>query len=238
MNNTKIEKGRAYRTAGLITGLMIMLVMGFWDITLSFYLYPIFSLCLFLYEYKANNKFNVLFFVFLISTNITEILFLFDFQTYVTIASIFSGVSSICLLLLLRPVLKRRSKVFSRHYVLELIIGFLGFGFVLGYLIYSVAPLVPDLSIFIISVIIFIITIGAYFLTPSYNKHTGNISLFGIGGAYMGEMVFAFIYKYIYTEIGFLLVGAIMTIYLKVVLATFLTKIDTIADYDGSGTRV
>lgn len=212
--------------------------MGFMDIFYSFYLYPIFSLSLFMYEYKETNKFNVVFFLFLLSTNITEILFLFDYETYVIIASLFSVVSSVCLLLLLKPVLKRRSKVFSQHYILELIIGFLGFGFVLGYLIYSVAPLVPDLSIFMISTIVFIITIGAYFLTPSYNKHTGNISLFGIGGAYMGEMVFAFIYKYIYSEISFLLVGAIMTIYLKVVLATFLTKIDTIADYDGSGTRV
>ncbi|AEE18417.1 hypothetical protein JM84_1245 [Dokdonia sp. Hel_I_63] len=191
-----------------------------------------------MYEYKETNKFNIVFFLFLLSTNITEILFLFDYDTYVVIASLFSVISSICLLLLLKPVLKKRSKVFSQHYILELIIGFLGFGFVLGYLIYSIAPVVPDLSIFIISTIIFIITIGAYFITPSYNKHTGNISLFAIGGAYMGEMVFAFIYKYIYQEIGFLLVGGIFTIYLKVVLATYLTKIDAISDFDGSGTNV
>ncbi len=238
MDKINIQNGRSYRTAGLITGLLIMLIMGFWDIFYSFYLYPIFSLSLFMYEYKETNKFNIVFFLFLLSTNITEILFLFDYDTYVVIASLFSVISSICLLLLLKPVLKKRSKVFSQHYILELIIGFLGFGFVLGYLIYSIAPVVPDLSIFIISTIIFIITIGAYFITPSYNKHTGNISLFAIGGAYMGEMVFAFIYKYIYQEIGFLLVGGIFTIYLKVVLATYLTKIDAISDFDGSGTNV
>ncbi|WP_041295595.1 MULTISPECIES: hypothetical protein [unclassified Dokdonia] len=238
MDKINIQNGRSYRTAGLITGLLIMLIMGFWNIFYSFYLYPIFSLSLFMYEYKETNKFNIVFFLFLLSTNITEILFLFDYDTYVVIASLFSVISSICLLLLLKPVLKKRSKVFSQHYILELIIGFLGFGFVLGYLIYSIAPVVPDLSIFIISTIIFIITIGAYFITPSYNKHTGNISLFAIGGAYMGEMVFAFIYKYIYQEIGFLLVGGIFTIYLKVVLATYLTKIDAISDFDGSGTNV
>ena len=238
MDKTNIENGRAYRTAGLITGLLIMLIAGFYDVKTSFLLFPVFAFFIFLYVYKATRKNNILFLCFLVVTMISEILFLYDFNSYVSASSLLSATACVLLLFLLKPVLKKESFAFSKHNMLELIVGFIGLGFVMAYLVYMVVPLVPNAGIFIVSVIIFAVAIAVFFITPSLNKHTDNVSLLGIGGAYLTEMAFAFIYKYLFTEIGFLIISIFMGIFIKVVLAIYLTKIDRIVDYDGTGTSV
>lgn len=238
MDKHRFIKGGDYRVAAVITGLGIMLLTGFYNVRTSFVLFPVFAFFLCCYVYQVTRKVNMLFILFLFATMISEVLFLYDFDSYVSISSLVFSVACVILLFMLKPVIKTRSRVFSKHYFLELIIGSLGLGYVLGYLIYKVSPLVPNMEVFIVSDIIFIITIGAYFITPGFNKHTSNISLFAIGGGFLGEMIFAFIYKYFFEEIGFLLISISFGIFVKVILATYLTKIDAIDDSIGDGTQV
>ncbi|MFT5893018.1 MAG: hypothetical protein ACI9Y7_003137 [Dokdonia sp.] len=162
----------------------------------------------------------------------SEIGFLYDFETYINIISPLHIISQMCFLWLLMPVLKVDIKKFSAHNLTELIVGFLGLSYLLGYVLYLIFPLIPDLTLFVPSVISFLVIIIACIGVPSFNKHPDNIMLWGIGGGLIAEMACAFIYEYVSDLRAFLVLAHVFGVFLKIVFAMYLTRIDEIKDFD------
>lgn len=209
-----------------------MLVTVIEDVVSAFPLFLVFAIFLFLFVFKATGKFNIFLLVFLSMTMLSEMTFLYDTNRYMSITTVLSVIACASLLFLIKPVIKKRTKAFSKHNLIELIIGFVGVGSVMGYLVYAVIPLVPNISVFIVSLITSTATIMVCFILPNYNKHTDNVALFFIGGSYMAELAFAFIYAYINKELAFLIISIFMGSFLKIVLCSYLIKISRVTDAD------
>ncbi|WP_299216396.1 hypothetical protein [uncultured Dokdonia sp.] len=203
-----------------------------YDIEYTLVLFPLFAIFLFIYHYKATGKFSFPFFTYLLVAMFYEILFLYDFEKYINVISFLHITSQLFFLWLLKPVIKINIKNFSTHNVTELIIGFLGMSYVIGYVLYLIFPLVPDLTLFIPSVISFLLIIVACIGIPLFNKHPDNIMLWGIGGGLIAEMVCAFTYQYVSDHRAYLVMAHIFGAFLKIIFALYLTRIDAIKDFD------
>lgn len=204
----------------------------FFDVEYTLVFFPLFALFLFLYHYAATEVFSVAFLIFVVATMLSEIGFLYDFETYINIISPLHIISQMCFLWLLKPVLKVDIKKFSTHNLTELIVGFLGISYVIGYLLYLIFPLIPDLTLFAPSVIAFLLIIIVCIGVPYFNKHPDNIILWGIGGGLIAEMTSAFIYEYVSDLRIFLVMAHIFGAFLKIIFAIYLTRINEIKDFD------
>lgn len=160
----------------------------------------------------------------------SEIGFLIDFEKYLTILSLFHIISQICFLWLLKPVITIRLKNFSTHNLTELIIGFVGISYILGYVLYLIFPLIPDLTLFVPSAILLMFAIIVCIGVPFFNRHPDNIMLWGIGGGLIAEMVCAFTYQYVSDHRAYLVMAHIFGAFLKIVFALYLTRIHNIKD--------
>jgi hypothetical protein len=103
---------------------------------------------------------------------------------------------------------------------------------VIGYLLYLIFPLIPDLTLFAPSVIAFLLIIIVCIGIPYFNKHPDNIILWGIGGGLIAEMTSAFIYEYVSDLRIFLVLAHIVGAFLKIIFAIYLTRIHEIKDFD------
>jgi len=215
-----------------VVSILLVLATLLYDIEYTLVLFPLFAIFLFIYHYKATGKFSFPFFTYLLVAMFYEILFLYDFEKYINVISFLHITSQLFFLWLLKPVIKINIKNFSTHNVTELIIGFLGMSYVIGYVLYLIFPLVPDLTLFIPSVISFLLIIVACIGIPLFNKHPDNIMLWGIGGGLIAEMVCAFTYQYVSDHRAYLVMAHIFGAFLKIIFALYLTRIDAIKDFD------
>ena len=215
-----------------MVSILLVLATLLYDIEYTLVLFPLFAIFLFIYHYKATGKFSFPFFTYLLVAMFYEILFLYDFEKYINVISFLHITSQLFFLWLLKPVIKINIKNFSTHNVTELIIGFLGMSYVIGYVLYLIFPLVPDLTLFIPSVISFLLIIVACIGIPLFNKHPDNIMLWGIGGGLIAEMVCAFTYQYVSDHRAYQVMAHIFGAFLKIIFALYLTRIDAIKDFD------
>lgn len=204
----------------------------FFDVEYTLVLFPLFALFLFLYHYKATQKFVIPFFVYLLVAMFYEILFLYDYKNNINVISLLHITSQLFFLWLLKPIIKINIKNFSTHNLIELVIGFLGISYVIGYVLYLIFPLIPDLTLFIPSVISFLLITTVCITLPLFNKHPDAIMLWGIGGGLIAEMVCAFTYEYVSDHRAYIVMAHIFGAFAKIVFAIFLTRIDTIRDFD------
>ncbi|WP_299767489.1 hypothetical protein [uncultured Dokdonia sp.] len=107
----------------------------------------------------------------------------------------------------------------------ELIIGTLGFSYVVGYLMYLIFPLIPDLTLFIPSVISFILLTILCLRYPFFNRHPDNILLWGIGGGMIAEMMCAFIFQYVSDLRVFIVMAHVFGAFLKIVFVIYLIRL-------------
>ncbi len=208
----------------------------FFDVEHTFILFVIFGLFIFLYHYRATEKFNIVFFVYVFSMMFSELLFLYDFEKYVNLCSFFNIVSQICFLWLLKPVLKVKLKNFSAHNGIELIIGFLGISYVLGYLIYMIFPLIPDVTLLLPSMIAFFVIITICIGFPLFNKHPDNIMLWGVGGGLIGEMCSAFIFEYVSDHRAYIVMAHVFGSFIKIIFTIYLLRIEEIKSSENNYT--
>lgn len=165
---------------------------------------------------------------------ITEVSFLYDFEKYITLASALYIVSQICFLWLLKPVLKINFKNFSTHNLTELIIGSLGISYVIGYVLYLVFPLIPNLALFLPSTIAFLFIVILCLGIPFFNRHPDNIMLWGIGGGLIAEMTCAFTFEYISDHRAYIVMAHIFGAFLKIIFAMYLIRLKNIKETENN----
>lgn len=170
--------------------------------------------------------------MYVVAAMFSEIVFLYDFKKYINVSSLLYIISQLCFLCLLKPVLKVNIRKFSTHNLTELIVGFLGISYVIGYVIYLIFPLIPDLTLFVPSVISFLVIVMYCIAIPFFNKHPDNIMLWGVGGGLIAEMVFAFSYEYISDHRAYLVMAHVFGAFLKIIFVIYLTRIEGIKDFD------
>ena len=202
------------------------------DIEYTFIGYPLFTFFLFLYHYKATEKFNVYFLIYLVSLMFAEIGFMVGFSENINLLSFLNIVSQITFLILLKPIVKVEFKSFSGHNLTESIISFLGLSYILGYVLYLVFPLIPDFTLFFPSLLAFFITVVLCTGIPFFNKHPDNLMLWGIGTALVAEMCCSFIFEYISDHRAYIVMSHIFGAFLEILFAIYLTRIDDIASFD------
>ncbi len=215
---------RLHRSISILLGFMMMLTPVFFDQNAIFYLTPFGSLFLFIYVFKATGKFSISFLIFLAATLLSEYLFLTDYEKNITLTCLSSIIGYAALLFIMKPVLKKRVTAFSKHNLVELIVGFITLSFVLLYIVYLVMPFIPETSLFLLTVVVFGITMSVCFIIPNYNLHPDNVGLIMIGGSYIAGTVFGFIYYFLYNEIPMLIMATFMMVFMKVTLATYITR--------------
>lgn len=205
-----------------------MVVATLIEVQTSLYIIPIFAIPLFIYTYKSTHTIRVAFLVFLIATLITEILFLYNYEGFISSISLFSIAGYLSLLFVMRPILKKRIKGFSNHNIVELLVGFISVGFITVYLSYLVMPFIPETALFLLTLFTFGITLSVCFVIPNYNLHPDNVALSIIGAAYLAGTSFAFVYHFIFQSTLILLISISLTVFMKIALATYITKFDRI----------
>lgn len=208
--------------------LFLAFISVFFDIEYTSIFFVIYMLFLFLYHYKATEKFNVVLLIYLTTMLIAEVLFLYDFEKYINLLSFSQLIGQMCFFWLIRPILKLNFKDFSTHNLAELIIGFLGISYIVGYLLYLIFPLIPDLTLFLPSVIVFFIMVIICIGIPFFNKHPHNIMLWGIGGGLIGEMSCAFIYEYMSDHKAYLVMAHLFGAFIKIIFTMYLIRIKNI----------
>jgi len=224
-----LDKEHRYRTTVIAISLLLVLINICIDSVYTFILFPIYAFSVFLYYYKQTKKFNWIFLLYLVSTMLSEIGFIYDFTTYLNTVLLLTLVVYISMIILLKPVLKIKFRDFETHNLTELIIGFIGISCVLGFALYQIFPLIPDLSVFVPVLAAFLIVNVVCIGIPFFNKHPKAILLWGVGGGLIAEVCSAFIYEYLSDARIFLIMSYIFTLFLKFTLALFLTKLDDIA---------
>ncbi len=197
----------------------------FFDVEYTFVFFPLYALFLFLYHYAATGIFSKMLLVYLVTAMSFEILFLYDFEKYVNVISVLHITSQLCFLWLLKPILKVDIKKFSTHNLTELIIGTLGISYIVGYLMYLIFPLIPDLTLFIPSVISFLFLTVLCLRYPFFNRHPDNILLWGIGGGMIAEMMCAFIHQYVSDLRVFIVMAHVFGAFLKIVFVIYLIRL-------------
>ena len=211
---------------------LVVFATMFFNIEYTYVFYPLFALFLFLYHYRATEKFNVYFLIYLTSLMLAEIGFMIGFAENINLLSLLNIISQISFLILLKPVVKIKLKSFSNHNLTELIIGFLGVSYILGYVLYLVFPLIPGLTLFFPSLIAFFITVILCVGIPFFNKHPDNIMLWGVGIGLIAEMCCSFIFEYVSDHRAYIVMSHIFGAFLKIVFAIYLTRIMEIKDFD------
>lgn len=196
----------------------------FFDVEHTFIYFVLFAIFLFLYHYRATEKFNIIFLIYLVALMVSEVGFLYNFKTYINIVALAYIIGQMCFLWLLKPVLKIKFKNFSTHNLTELIIGFLGISYILGYVLYLIFPLIPDLTLFFPSIIAYLIVTIVCIGVPFFNKHPDNIILWGIGGGMIAEMTCAFIYEYIQDHRAYIVLAHIFGAFLKILFAIYIVR--------------
>lgn len=204
----------------------------FFDVEHTLVFFPLYALFLFLYHYKATRKFVMPFLLYLLFAMCYEVLFLYDYKNYINVISLLHITSQLFFLWLLKPIIKIDMKNFSTHNITELVIGFLGISYVIGYVLYLIFPLVSDLTLFIPSVISFLLITTVCIALPLFNKHPDNIMLWGVGGGLIAEMVCAFTYEYVSDHRAYIVMAHIFGAFAKIVFAIYLTRIDEVKDFD------
>ncbi len=215
---------RLYRSISILLGILMMLTPVFFDQNDIFYLTPWGSFFLFIYVIKATGKFSISFLLFLAATVLSEYLFLTDYEKNITLTCFLSIIGYASLLFIMKPILKKRVSAFSKHNLIELIVGFISLSFVLLYIVYLVMPYITETSLFLLTVAVFGITMGVCFILPNYNLHPDNVGLVMIGGSYIAGTVFGFIYYFLYNAIPILIMATFMMVFMKVTLATYITR--------------
>ncbi len=200
----------------------------FYDVEYTSVLFAIYMLFLVIYHYKATEKFNVVFLIYLAAMFVAEVMFLYGFEKYINIVSSAQLIGQLCFFWLIRSVLKVNFKNFSTHNLIELIIGFIGISYIVGYLLYLIFPLIPDLTLFLPSVIVFFVMVIVCIGIPFFNKHPDNIMLWGIGGGLIAEMSCAFIYEYMSDHKAYLVMAHIFGAFLKIIFAMYLVRLKNI----------
>ncbi len=218
-------RSKIYRTLTIIVSVLLGLATIFYDIEYTFVFFPMYALFLFLYHYTATKVFSKVLLVYLITTMLSEMIFLYDFDKYINIASALHITSQLCFLWLLKPILKVDIKKFSTHNLTELIIGTLGISYVVGYLLYLIFPLIPDLTLFVPSVISFLIIVILCIRYPFFNRHPDNILLWGVGGGMIAEMMCAFIFQYVSDLRIFIVMAHVFGAFLKIVFVVYLVRL-------------
>ncbi|MEP0265630.1 hypothetical protein [Dokdonia sp.] len=208
--------------------MLLALTSVFFDIEYVSILFVTYILFLFLYHYKATEKFNVVLLIYLIAMLVAEVMFLYDFEKYINVLSFSQLIGQMCFFWLIRSILKINLKNYSTHNLLELIIGFLGISYIVGYLLYLIFPLIPDLTLFLPSVIVFFIMVIICIGIPFFNKHPDNIMLWGIGGGLIAEMACAFIYEYISDYKAYLVLAHLFGAFIKIIFTMYLIRIKNI----------
>ncbi|WP_299678885.1 hypothetical protein [uncultured Dokdonia sp.] len=211
---------------------LLALATLFFDIEYTFVFFPMFALFLFLYHYNATGIFSKVLLAFLVTAMLSEMIFLYDFDKYINIVSALHITSQLCFLWLLKPILKVDIKEFSTHNLIELIIGTLGISYVVGYLLYLIFPLIPDLTLFVPSVISFLIITILCVRYPFFNIHPDNILLWGIGGGMIAEMTCAFIYQYISDLRVFIVMAHMFGAFLKIIFVIYLIRARNMKTFD------
>lgn len=211
-------------TLAILMSALLALVSVFFDIENTLLVFVTYMLLLFLYHYKGTDGFNVVFLVYLVAMFLAEVLFLYDFEKYINILSFVQLVGQMCFFWLIRPVLIVNFKNFSTHNLIELIVGFIGISSIVGYLLYLIFPLIPDLTLFLPSVIVFFIMVIICIGIPFFNKHPDNIMLWGIGGGLIGEMSCGFIYEYISDHKAYLVMAHIFGAFIKIIFTIYLVR--------------
>ena len=215
---------------------LLVLATLFVDVEYTSGLFVLYALFLFMYHYTATNTFNGVFLLYLLTMMVSEVGFLYDFEKYINPLSIVYIIGQLCFIWLLRPMLRVNFKNFSTHNLTELIIGFIGVSYIIGYILYLIFPLIPDLTLFVPSVIAFIIIVALCIGVPFFNKHPDNIMLWGLGGALIAEMSSAFIYEYVSDHRSFIVMAHIFGAFLKILFATYIVRMkdikETESDYN------
>jgi hypothetical protein len=207
---------------------LLALASVFFDVKYTLVLFVMYMLFLLLYHYKATEKFNIVLLIYLAAMLVAEVLFLYDFEKYINVLSFAQLIGQMCFFWLLRSILKVNFKNFSIHNLIELIIGFIGISYIVGYLLYLIFPLIPDLTLFLPSVIVFFIMVIICMGIPFFNKHPDNIMLWGIGGGLIAEMSCAFIYEYISDHKAYLVMAHLFGAFIKIIFTMYLIRIKNI----------
>lgn len=231
-----MQEGKIYWTLTIVVSIILAVATFFFNIEYTF----VFFLCnlvLFsVYDYKATGVFNGVYFVFLTALMLSEMGFLYDYETYIVPISFLYIGSQLCFLWLLRPMLKINIRNFSTHNLLELSIGFVGISYVLAYVLYLIFPLIPNVALFLPSTLTFILIIVLVFGIPFFNKHPDNILLWGIGAGLIIEMVFGFVYHYISDHRVFIVIAHTFGSFFRILFAMYLVRmkhiIKTERDYN------
>jgi len=139
-----------------------------------------------------------------------------------------------CFFWLIRSILKVNFKNYSTHNLIELVVGFIGISYIVGYLLYLIFPLIPDLTLFLPSVIVFFIMVIVCIGIPFFNKHPHNIMLWGIGGGLIAEMTCAFTFEYISDHRAYIVMAHIFGAFLKIIFAMYLIRLKNIKETENN----
>lgn len=220
--------------AALIVGILIAFLTVQYGLDSSFWLFPIFAVLTQFYHYKATGTFDFIFLIFLLSSMLSELLFLYDYENHINLTAFISVISSAAIVLLLRPVINFNFKRFSFYNITEIVIGFVGASYVVGFILLSVLPNLSDLTLFIPSFVAFVFSSVLCFAIPYFNRHTDNIFVFGVGFAYLLEMCAAFSFQFLLEKEIFLIIAIVMGVSYKILLAIYLSKMKFIINTSGT----
>ena len=236
MNHFLFAKENRYRTVVLVIIVLLVVSIIFLDSIQTLVLFPLYVFSLFFYYYRKTGEFNTLFLVYLVFSMLGEIGFVLDFSQYMNYVFFSTMIAQMSIIIMLKPMFKKiRTKDFSKHNLAEFVIGFIGINYIIGYVFYSIFPLIPDLTLFVPAIFSFIVLAGICIAIPFFNKHPKSILLWGVGGGLIAEVCSAFIYEYLSGAHIFLVMAYIFGLFLKFTLALFLMKLDGIVNSDADG---
>lgn len=162
----------------------------------GYYIQPFFYLTFYWFYYKALNKHNLVFAVFLFSAYLGEIFLLTDVDKYFDIVLVTFLIAVTAMLYTFIPILKIRPRKITKEMVLQPIIGVVFCVYTVMYLMSMYYNTVPNKFLFVFGGIFLLIFTLVCFLIPLRNRYPSNVYLYLIGGGLLIESILSFVYTY------------------------------------------
>lgn len=204
-------------------GLVYVLLITLDDHEKYFWIDYLFTTCIGLYYYiESGRKINYKLIALYIFSCGVESLFIFGFTENYNGIMWFATLLFIVFLIMLYPVARETIVSFKEVDMLSSVLGIIGMGYILCYIIYVVLPVVPNKELLIMAVIPFGIVLLLLIFIPVFNTRINNFNLVIIGGALFVEMVSGLVSEFLFESYAMVVATYVASMIYKVVFAVFL----------------
>ncbi|MAZ26091.1 MAG: hypothetical protein CL868_03305 [Cytophagaceae bacterium] len=211
-----------FKNLAMMIGVIYVILITLIDHHKLFWVDYLYTTCLGLYYYRETGSFNGMLVLLFALSCAMETQFIFGFEENYTGVMVFAILVFILLCIMLVPLARETKISFKDVDLISSILGTVGMGYVLGYLVHLLLPLVPEPRMLILAIVPFCTMMLMMIFIPVFNTKINNFNLVITGGAILVLILSACITEFLFESYTLLLSSYLGSLMFKIVFVIFL----------------